>query len=119
MKEERTAILGLVKEGKLSVEEAERLLDAMDQDAGKPVQVSELKFIRVDIKDKDSTKVKVNLPVSLAKALWRFIPKEHMDKLKDQDIDLETVLESVAQGASGNLVDIESDDGTKVRVFVE
>ncbi len=63
MSEERKKILNMVAEGKLTADEADRLLGALKESADKS------KFFRVRIYDKgkDKPKVRVDIPVSVLK----------------------------------------------------
>ncbi len=64
MSEEKKKILNMVAEGKLTPEEADRLLDALRDARGKK------RFFKVMVYDKDSRekpRVKVNIPVAVLK----------------------------------------------------
>ena len=71
--------------------------------------------------DADGDKVKVNLPLPLLEAALEMgmaMPDmTGKDALKN--VDLKKILQLVHQGVVGDLVDVESTDGTKVRIFVE
>jgi hypothetical protein len=63
MSEERKKILSMVAEGKLTTEQADRLLGALKESEGKT------KFFRVRVynKNKDNPKVKVDIPIGVLK----------------------------------------------------
>ncbi|HHY33691.1 MAG TPA: hypothetical protein GX515_11870 [Firmicutes bacterium] len=121
--DEKRQILTMVQEGKISVDEGLRLLEALEssapgqpggQAAGRPA-----KMLRVRVLDtEDNTRVNVNLPLSLVKVAMKFIPKHVADEIKDQDIDLEEILASITDATVGKIVDVDSDTA-KVEVYVE
>ncbi|MDH4212076.1 MAG: hypothetical protein OEV79_11575 [candidate division WOR-3 bacterium] len=68
MSEERKKILNMVAEGKLTPEEADRLLDALKDAHGKK------RFFRIRVYDKnnrDKPKVRVNIPIAVLKLASR------------------------------------------------
>jgi hypothetical protein len=71
------------------------------------------------VKDEDGAKVNVSLPLSLVRVLWRFIPRDAMHELEVQNIDLDSILAAINEGAQGRLVDVEDEDGTRVEIVVE
>jgi hypothetical protein len=78
-------------------------------------------ILRVIVDSKDGDKVRINLPLALVRvALEAELSMPQMyggEALKN--IDLAAVLELVDRGAIGNIVEVESSDGSTVRVFVE
>jgi DNA-binding transcriptional ArsR family regulator len=122
--EERLRILNLLKEGKITAEEASRLLSALSQSAYKTSRATASagrspRQLRVRITDIDSgrTKVNVTIPMGLVnmglKMGARFIPG-------DVNIDTEELKEAIASGQSGKWVDAEDfESGERVEVWVE
>jgi len=113
----------MVQEGKVSAEEALKLLDALDQGKGTGTAGPRRRnrFVRVRVVDGDKTKVNVNLPLELAWVALRFVPK---DALKvgssEQAIEPEELMRLLEQGLEGKIIDIEDDGGkTRVEVVVE
>lgn len=78
------------------------------------------KFIKVLIKSSDGDKVNIKIPLAFAKLLLNIHPKV-LDKtsFKSSDIDFCEILDMLEEGAFGELVDIESNDGDIVKVIVE
>ena len=121
MSEERARILQMISEGKVTVDEGARLLDALRN--SRPTPRSPRKgspnWLRVRVTNMATgrTKVNVNLPFSLVKAGIkmgaRFAPE-------GEDLDWDEVLAAIQEGAAGKLVEVEDEkDGEKVEVFVE
>jgi hypothetical protein len=122
MSEERSRILQMVSEGKISAEDGVKLLNALRSGrSGAPHRTSESspRWIRVRVTDMVTgrTRVNVNLPFSLVTAATklgaRFSPQT-------EDLDWEELIAAIKEGASGKIVDVEDDEGgEKVEVFVE
>jgi hypothetical protein len=133
--EERARILRLVAEGKVSPAEAEDLLAALepapraDARAGAgalsaarsgttaalegallPRSLSHRSLVvRVDGGD---SKVNLRIPLGLARAAGRFLPRQAQEALTDYSIDLERILESVSSGPdAGTLLEVHDGNG--------
>lgn len=122
MSEERTRILQMVSEGKITAEDGVRLLSALSgSGTGSAERPREgpPRWVRVRVTDMVTgrTRVNVNLPFSLVTAATklgaRFSPQT-------EDLDWEELITAIKEGASGKIVDVEDDEGgEKVEVFVE
>ena len=101
MSEERRKILEMLAEGKVSAEEAERLLDAVEQPASDSVRdtpvrtmpegMPEYLYVRVEPKDgaAESDQVKVTVPLALVKAGINFMSLLPKDARKDVESAIE------------------------------
>lgn len=124
MSEERLQILRMLEEGKVSAEEAAKLLEAVGEPGSGPVPSGgrrRNRFLRVHVMEGERTKVNVNLPIDLARVALRFIPK---DALKDHGVaelvDLDKIVALLEEGFEGKIVDVEDkDSNTRVEVRVE
>lgn len=78
-------------------------------------------MLRITVDSHDGDRVRVNLPLALVEIAMEIgmeMPQINgSDALKG--VDLKKVLELVRQGLVGNLVEVDSADGDKVRIFVE
>ena len=78
-------------------------------------------MLRITVDSHEGDRVRVNLPIALAEVAMEIgmeIPQINgNDALKG--VDLKKILELVRQGLVGNLVEVDSADGDKVRIFVE
>lgn len=122
MKEEKRQILKMLQDGKVSLDEAMKLLDAVGDDkASQPSSPKTTgKMLRVRVEEGGKAKVNVNIPLALAKLALRFIPKDARQELVDQNIDLDEVISSITETTTGKIVEVNDDeDDTKVEVFVE
>ena len=142
MTENRRQVLDMLAQGKITVEEAERLLSLVDQPAGADTGGAETsearktapKYLRVVIKDGDgpeSEHVNIRVPMGLIRAgvrLASLLPSNATskinEKLKEKGIPID--LGKIKGGDLDDLVDSLSDlqvdvqDGKeKVRIYVE
>lgn len=114
MRGEREQILKMLEEGKITAEEAMKLLDTLEP-AAHAAPNRRSKFIRVNITSSDGEKVIVNLPISLARMALR-VAGNFEPKVKE--LDLDAIIEEVEAGAGGRLVEI-NDGDSKVEVYVD
>ena len=143
MTENRRQVLDMLAQGKITVEEAERLLSLVDQttrgegggtdttDARKPTP----KYLRVVIKDGDgpeSEHVNIRVPMGLIRAgvrLASVLPSDATSKINEKlkekgiPIDLGKIkgedLEDLVNSLSDLQVDVQGDGKEKVRIYVE
>lgn len=130
--EERLQILKLLEEGKITADEAAKLLAALESGAQKEATSTgsaagrsgsssggKARWLRVRVTDQATgkQKVTVNLPVSLMnvglKMGARFAPDM-------EGLNVEEILAAIQEGAEGKVVDVVDDeDGEHVEIFVE
>ena len=147
MASDKSRILNLLKDGAITPEEAEKLLDALEtheKPAPEPVEAVVLKDTRgrkpkklrimVDSNEKSSGKAKVNvsIPISLVRSLGPIaissIPKDTKRELEAQGVDIKAILSQVEEliesGTDEDFVNVDTgngdgEEGSKVRVYVE
>ncbi len=123
LKEERLKILELLSKGIITPQDAEKLLSAMGDNSEPqildvvPSKKSPFRMLKILIDSADGDVVKVEIPIEFAKLLKS--SKFNMEKLDDMDIDLDALIGMINSGAIGELVNITSADGDKVRIVVE
>lgn len=125
--DEKLMILKMVEEGKLSVEEAARLLEAVDNKKAEGSLVvkensSSAKFLRVRVLDTATNKLKVNVNVPIALVeIGLKLGMAYDSELSGQleNIDINEIIKAVKDGAEGKIVDVETDEGQKIEVMVE
>ena len=139
MADERHKILEMLGEGKINVEEAERLLSAAGADAGPhsgdPSPGGTKRHLRVTVNSGKGEAINVRIPFQLIRAgvkLRSFVgllPAEVQDRIKEKlgdaglDVDpakadAETI-EQIINGLGELEVSIAGTDGDQVRVFAE
>jgi len=139
MTQERERILKMVAEGKLTVAEADELLEAI---AGKEqrdvepqttaVAAKKAKYMYVKVASAQKDNVDVRIPLGLLRAGMRFtslIPPQAMEKInhtmqeKGISFDLNNLkkddIEDLIQNLTEMEVNVNSKDGDNVRVYCE
>jgi hypothetical protein len=142
MNDERKKILQMLSEGKITVEEAERLLEAITRAMGPQGEGGELpaqraarkpKYLRVEVNSVKSGKadqVNIRVPLGLLKAgvrLKGLIPGNAAARvnsaLKDKGIDLDSLkggaLDELVEHLADLEVDVKESDGDTVHIFCE
>jgi len=143
MSRDRSRILKMLAKGKVTVDEAERLLDAIghsgaagpaDEPAasGDGKEKPKPRFLRVQVEESDGDRVNVRVPLNLIRAgvkLGSLVPGAAMDKVnqalheKGIRIDLgglkSEALEELIEQLCELSVDVDEQGGDKVRVFCE
>ena len=78
-------------------------------------------MLRISVDSAEGDRVRVNLPIALVEIgieIGMEMPQINGNEAL-KGIDLKKVLEMVRMGCVGNLVEVDSADGDKVRIFVE
>lgn len=129
-------ILGMLSDGKISVEEATALLsklqnpntideEGIEEESGE-VNKKNPKYLRVLVDSADGDKVNVRVPLSLIKTgikLSALVPDNAAEQMSSHGFDLSQLSElngeELIEALRDLQVDVDSADGDKVRVFTE
>lgn len=122
---EKLQILNMVQEGKITAEEGVKLLEALEDDNPSNNMVysgTKAKWLKIKVLEPDNTtKVNVTLPISLinigVKLAGKFSPEFKSAGLTEGDV--EEILTAIKNGQVGKIVDVDTEDGTKVEVVIE
>ena len=139
MSEERKKILEMLSMGKISVEEAERLLSAISETEGESIpggktSLSKLKYLRVVVepgeKSQKAERVNIRVPIKLIRAgikLASLLPNDVQGKVDDalkekgMSLDLSQIneenLEEIVESLRDLTVDVEGEE--RVRIYCE
>lgn len=120
--EERMRILNLLKDEKISLEEADQLLASLGDAQKTPIKTGLGKFLRIRINSEDNEKVNVNIPLSVARWALTMVPEKVKTKLRqgEQPIELEEILDHLHEGMEGQrIVDIQDEDGNVVEIYID
>ena len=126
----------MVKNGKITPEEGERLIAAIQPNEKQPVSKNSKSMLRIRVDTTDpaienQAKVNVNIPLSVAKKAAGFlslVPKDVKSDLSEQGIDLDSIdlkglIEMFENGElTEELVNVEAgtpEKGAIVRVYVD
>jgi hypothetical protein len=135
--DERKKVLDMLAAGQINVDQASELLRALGDapiGAAPPpppppaARSGTARLLRISIDanddgDGDRAKIRVNVPLGLAKFAGRFLPAEARTELESQGIDLSELINALStETPEGKLVDIDVDDdsgGKKAKIVVE
>ncbi len=118
-------ILNMVKDGSISVEEGLELINALetkDQVVSAPkAKPLGKRMIRVVIDSKEGEKVRVNVPLSLAKIGLDLGSQLNIDgkNLNLKGIDLDKIIDQIDEDTHGELVTVDTEEGDHVRIFID
>lgn len=116
-------ILQMVKDGVLDVEEGLKLLDALESpEAALPqTKNSQPKMLRVKVDSEDGDVVRVNVPVSLLKAGVNLANQINIngETIQSKGVDIDLIMQAIEEGATGEIVNIQSADGDSIIVTID
>lgn len=124
--EERMQILKMLEEGKISAEEAARLLAALNAGAEKERPASgpaatgrKKRRVRISVMDGPSGRqkeVNINLPIGVAKIVGKMKGKfPHFE-----GIDLDDIFEAFESNIEGEIIEVQDEEeGKRVRISIE
>lgn len=138
----RNRVLGMLRDGLITVEEAEQLLGAMEQKAGVQAEPVSLKdnrgrkpkkfriVVDSESEDKKAAKVNISIPVSLIKTFGPIVTKtlnrETREELEKSGVNLQEILDSIdsllESGMEEDIIYVDAGEGegkSKVRIYVE
>jgi hypothetical protein len=137
MSTERKQVLEMLVQGKITAEEADRLIERLaaseesHEDRGEGAtgpasRPQNPRFLRVVVDSKDGDKVNIRVPLALVRTgikLSAMLPAQASEKLNAKGIDLTQLSslkgEDLANALRELSVDVDSTQGDKVRIFCE
>jgi hypothetical protein len=136
--DERKKILDMLESGRINADQASDLLRALGAPPREPaapppppppVRTGTARLLRISIdvagdeNDRESAKIRVNVPLGLAKFAARFLPTEAKSELDAQGVDLTELINALStETPEGRLVDIDVDEegkGKKAKIVIE
>ena len=127
MNDEKMMILKMLQEGKISADEAAKLLESLNDDVGEDLgekknQESEGghgKFFRVKITDTVSGKSRANIRIPLnVMGIGRRFGAHFTPQISGVEAD--DLMEAVRDGKVGKIIDVfDDEDGEHVEIFIE
>lgn len=136
--DEAKRVLEMIEAGQITAEEGMKLLDALkNTEEEAQVEVPEVvksegkttyEFLRVRVlSESGATKVKVNVPISLIRALGslasvgQFIPEGEANGVDFSSIDIDKILTAIEEGTlgDGTIVDVETFDEHGEKIWVK
>lgn len=128
MDEKQFKILKMIEKGTVTAEQGAKLLSGMDAES--PARQTAIvkksydkKMFRILVDGVSGDKIKVQFPVGAVKKLLKATGRLPIPEKDLQDVDLSSMMEAISEcleaEIEGDFVNVESADGTTVRVFVE
>ncbi|MBN2364026.1 hypothetical protein JXL83_07830 [candidate division WOR-3 bacterium] len=130
---EKAKILEMLNEGKITAEEAEKLLNAVSEakssesqkqkqakimPSGNPAKGK----IKIDVVSSDGDNVKISVPLKLVKAIDKMLPQNVALELEEEGINLKELLlnlDESMEDLDDDLVNVVSSEGDTVRIYIE
>jgi hypothetical protein len=116
-------ILQMVKDGIIEVEEGLKLLEALGEPIEETTKIknSQAKMLRVKVDSADGDVVNVNVPLSLVKAGVDLANQIKIDgeSIESKGVDINLIMQAIEEGATGEIVNIESADGDSVHIIID
>jgi hypothetical protein len=125
MNSEKIRILKMVEAGKLSPEEAGKLLEALSAPEAESTQIKKSgkpKFLKIRVYEEGKARPKVNvmLPLGLIRMLQRIVPESARIQLQEKNIDLDEIISMIDETTGGKILEVHDDeDGEHVEIVVE
>lgn len=129
--EDKKRILKMIEEGKITSEEAIKLLEALETTTNEKVYKENTvleedffkitpnqngeKMLYVRVLSSDGSKVRVNIPLGFIKIMGG-IGKMHVGELEKHNIDIDRLMDAIDKGFVGRIVEVEDGDD---KVIVE
>lgn len=124
MKEEVKRILKMVEDGKIDLDKASELIEAINKTNNTlqqlPVSENSEKMLKVRVFSATKDVVNVNVPVKFLKSIGNAVNNIKIPGISEADgIDVKMIMESIDSGLEGKIVDVKSSNGDIVEVSIE
>lgn len=139
--DEKAKILDMLENGKITPEQAERLLQALGSSSKQTgytsssesasVRIKKLDpslqknlkgKLRIEVDAADGDKVRVAVPLKLAHLAISMMPKDAAIQIEREGIDISSLLAGLSDSIDEideDLVNVTSSDGTHVRIYID
>jgi hypothetical protein len=123
-------ILQMVKEGTISVDDGIKLLEALGMQTSQTQSVQPVinvnpaggrKMLRVTVDSAKGDVVRINVPTSLVKAGLNLSNQLKIDgnPVDMKGVDIDMIMAAIEEGATGEIVNVESAEGDVVKIFID
>lgn len=123
-------ILQMVKEGLITVEDGLKLLEALGAQGTHTHSVQPVmnvnpaggrKMLRVTVDSAKGDVVRINVPTSLVKAGLNLSNQLKIDgnPVDMKGVDVDMIMAAIEEGATGEIVNVESAEGDIVKIFID
>ncbi|SHI07135.1 hypothetical protein SAMN02745196_02668 [Clostridium collagenovorans DSM 3089] len=128
MNEEVVTVLKMVEEGKISVDKAKEIIEALESSSKNtdivPAKLYDDKFFRVNILSNEGDRVNIQLPIKVIKEVIKLTGKlpisTSIEGMEGIDIDeiMNTIVSCLDNEVMGDIVDISSSQGDIVKIGI-
>jgi hypothetical protein len=120
-------ILKMLEEGKISADDAAKLLAAVESGpkskgaaGGAPGAARKVLHVEIHGEGDEKPRVNVNVPLELIRVAMSLIPKDARVKMEAKGIDLDNITRMIEDGVEGKIVEVEHEKKNgKERIVVE
>ncbi len=128
MTDERLQILKMLEEGKITVEEASQLLEALisaesvNRADAPPKSAAMARWVRIEVEDNDGDRVHIKLPLIIVRAALRLGGHFNIAGFGSDQLGPEMMSEieqALMEGERGVLIDAVGDEGEHVKIYLE
>ena len=133
---EKEKLLKMVADGKITADEAEELINAINEGrSGQKTGTSLVKLaekikssspfsgkIIIEIKSAKGENVKIKLPLKLANLAMKMIPKDKISELDQEGVDLREIVNNISgfvDEIDDDILNITSASGDSIRIYIE
>jgi hypothetical protein len=124
--EERKRILDMLEQGKIDAKQAEGLLESIEKKVGQEKNPAKVRAkgrklrVVVQSKEEGGENVNISIPLSLAKLVTKFIPKDKRESMESSGVDVGEILAHIdeLEGMDEDIVNVDSGD-EKVRIYIQ
>jgi len=113
MNDERLKILQMIADGKISPEDGAGLLKALDQE--EPRIQGGARWLNIRVSESNDKVHNIRLPIAWAGKILNFIK----GFARNVEFDMEEVYQAIQGGEPGQIIEVDSDDGTRVEIWLE
>lgn len=124
MQEDQMKILKMIENGTITADEGMKLLQAIggsEEKKGSANRISKPSHVRILVENEFKSKpVTVKLPIGLFKAgikLGEKFSPEFQGAMSEVDYD--AILTAINEGTMGEIMSVDTDDGSHVSIFIE
>lgn len=137
MSDDRRRILQMVADGTITAEEASELLDALQPEPKRreaaagdiplpepparpapPTPPRSPRILIIQVTEGDSNRVNLRIPLGLARAAGKFIPRRAQEHLSEYGIDLAGLFEGITDSDQGVILQVQEEED-RVLIAVE
>ena len=123
MKEEVKRILKMMEEGKIDLDKASELIEAINKPINleKPTTSVNLdKMLKVKVLSATKDTVNVTIPVKFLKAIGNAVNNIKIPGISETEgIDIKMIMEAIDSGLEGKIVDVKTGNGDIIDVSIE